>query len=238
MYMEYCYESSLNKKTSEKTPNNGPLSLLQENRPREKLIRSGPHSLSNEELLSIILVSGIKGKNVTILSRDLLAKLETEKNIPPVKELCLLSGLGLSKSCAIVAMLEFGRRKWAIGQRIRNPSDIYNLVRHHADKRQEKFLCLSLNGAYEVLALRLVTIGLVNKTIVHPREVLADPILDRASAIAVAHNHPSGNLTPSMEDKEITVRLKGSANLLGLNLIDHLVFSENSFFSFNQEGLL
>ncbi|MDR0496904.1 MAG: JAB domain-containing protein, partial [Treponema sp.] len=88
------------------------------------------------------------------------------------------------------------------------------------------------------LAVRIVTIGLVNRTIVHPREVFADPILDRASALVVAHNHPSGNLEPSAEDDEITSRLKAAGDILGVNFLDHLIFSENFYFSFRQEGLI
>ena len=236
--MEYCYERAplaLSVKTSRTS---GPLSLAREDRPRERLIRAGPESLSDEELLSIILVSGIQGKNVTLLSQELLYKLDTESGIPSVSELQRLAGLGVSKACTVAAMLEFGRRKWASGQRVRHPVDIYNLIRHHADRRQERFLCLSLNGAHEVLAVRIVTIGLVNRTIIHPREVFADPIHDRASAIVVAHNHPSGSLKPSSEDNEITRRLMASADLLGLNFLDHLIFSETSFFSFRQEGLI
>ena len=216
----------------------GPLSLPKELRPREHLVRSGPKALSDEELLAIMLVSGIQGKNVTTLARDLLEKLDREKDIPTVKELKELTGLGESKACIVAAMLEFGRRKWASGQRIQSPADIFNLIRHHADRRQERFLCLSLNGAHELLAARIVTIGLVNRTIVHPREVFADPILDRASAIAVAHNHPSGNLLPSAEDNEITQRLKTAADILGISFLDHVIFSETCFFSFRQEGLI
>jgi DNA repair protein RadC len=239
--MEYNYENPpdglvISEEWDEVCP--GPLSLPREDRPRERLIRSGPESLSDQDLLAIILVSGVQGKNVMILARELLAELDKEKHIPSVKELCYLTGLGQSKACAVAAMLEFGRRKWAGGQRIRHPVDIFNLIRHHADRRQERFLCLSLNGAHEVLANRIVTIGLVNRTIIHPREVFADPILDRASAIAVAHNHPSGSLRPSEEDNEMTRRLKSAADILGINFLDHLIFSEKSYFSFRQEGLL
>jgi DNA repair protein RadC len=236
--MEYCKESAPLGLSVRESRCPGPLSLAKEDRPRERLIRAGPESLSDEELLSIILVSGIRGKNVTLLSQELLHKLNNGKEIPSVNELRRLAGLGVSKACTVSAMLEFGRRKWASGQRIRHPEDIFNLIRHHADRRQERFLCLSLNGAHEVLAVRIVTIGLVNRTIIHPREVFADPIHDRASAIVVAHNHPSGSLKPSMEDNEITGRLKASADLLGLNFLDHLIFSETSFFSFRQEGLI
>jgi DNA repair protein RadC len=238
--MEYCYEKALSKTAGddgvETCPS--PLSRLKEDRPRERLIRLGSQSLSDEELLSIILVSGIHGKNVSLLARELLSKLEAEKKLPTVSELCRLSGLGVSKACTVSAMLEFGRRKWASGQRIKHPEDIYNIIRHHADRRQEKFISISLNGAHEVLAVRIVTIGLVNRTIIHPREVLADPIQDRASSIAVAHNHPSGNLQPSMEDRNITQRLKDAAEILGLNFLDHLIFSDTNLFSFRREGLI
>lgn len=241
--MEYKYEemsAPAVEETREAPPRRplGPLSLSPGQRPRERLMRCGAEALSGQELLSIILVSGVRGKNVTLLARELLSLLDRKKGIPQVSDLCRIAGMGESKACKVAAMLEFGRRKWAGGQRIRSPADIYNLVRHYADRRQEKFLSVSLNGAHEVLAVRIVTIGLVNRTIVHPREVFADPIQDRASAVAIAHNHPSGSLEPSAEDEEITRRLKSAADILGINFLDHLIFSETLFYSFRQEGLL
>jgi DNA repair protein RadC len=213
----------------------GPLALPPSRRPRERLCAFGPEALSDQELLSVLLNSGIRGKNVSLIAAELLDRLEQERTIPPVKELALLNGLGKSRASAIVAMLEYGRRRWgAAGTRIRHPSDIYNLVRHYADRRQERFICISMNGAHEVLAVRIVTIGLVNRTIVHPREVFADPILDRASAITVAHNHPSGQLDPSVEDDDITSRLLEAAKVLGIQLLDHIIFTETSFFSYRQ----
>jgi len=240
MVMDYCYESVSPGKViaSKEETCPSPLSQFKEDRPRERLMRMGPESLSDEELLSVILVSGIHGKNVSLLARELLSKLEAEKGMPSVSELCRLSGLGVSKACTVSAILEFGRRKWASGQRIKHPEDIHELIKHHADRRQEKFISISLNGAHEVLAVRIVTIGLVNRTIIHPREVLADPIQDRASSVAVAHNHPSGNLQPSMEDRKITQRLKDAAEILGLNFLDHLIFSDTDLFSFRREGLI
>ncbi|MDR1986798.1 MAG: DNA repair protein RadC [Treponema sp.] len=217
----------------------GPDSCLrsQEERPREKLINAGPDAMSDQELLAILLNMRRRGSHT--LAKELLERLDQEKGIPPVKELSLFPGMGKIKACAIVAMLEFGRRRWgAAGVRIKQPQDIYHLIRHHADRRQERFICLSLNGAHEILAVRIVTIGLVNRTIVHPREVFADPILDRASAVIVAHNHPSGQLTPSPEDDEITLRLKAAAEILGVHFLDHLIFSETAYFSYRQAGRL
>jgi DNA repair protein RadC len=200
------------------------------------MLELGPEAMSDQELLAILLNSGIQGKNVSILAAELLEQLDKDKNIPAVKELCLLTGLGRSKASAVVAMLEFGRRRWGnAGKRIKHPSDVFNLVRHYADRQQERFICISLNGAHEVLAVRVVTIGLVNRTIVHPREVFADPIIDRASAIMVAHNHPSGQVEPSAEDDDITARLKDAADVLGIRFLDHLIFSENHYYSYLQE---
>jgi DNA repair protein RadC len=226
-------------RTLQESPVPSPRTLPLEARPRERLYREGPAALSDQELLSVALNTGIRGKNVTILAKELLEQLDREKAIPPVEELAGLDGLGRSKAGAIVAMLEFGRRKWGFaGTRIKCPADIYGVIRHHADRRQERFICLSMNGAHEVLAVRIVTIGLVNRTIVHPREVYADPILDRASAVAVAHNHPSGQLQPSEEDDEITSRLKTAAEILGIHFLDHLIFSETGYYSYNQKGRL
>jgi DNA repair protein RadC len=176
---------------------------------------------------------------VADLAAELLELLDREKDVPSVRDLRSLSGMGAGKACAIAAMLEFGRRRWGVaGTRIRQPQDIYDLLRHHADRKQERFLCLSLNGAHEVLALRIVSIGLVNRTIVHPREVFADPISDRAAAVIVAHNHPSGQLKPSPEDDQITTRLRTAAGVLGLNFLDHLIFTESAWFSYRQSGRL
>jgi DNA repair protein RadC len=212
---------------------------LPENRPREKLCREGQSALSDRELLAILLNTGIQGKNVISLAEEILEKLDRCKGIPSVKDLMHIGGLGQTKACAIVAMLEFGRRRFEQGAvKIHTPEDIYALVRHFADRKQERFISVSLNGAHEVLAVRVVTVGLVNRTIVHPREVFSDPLQDRASAVSVAHNHPSGKVKPSAEDDEITWRLKDAAAILGITMLDHIIFSGEDFFSYSKAGLL
>jgi DNA repair protein RadC len=208
-------------------------------RPREKLKARGPASLSDKDLLAIILNTGIQGKNVIKLAEDLLSLLDRNKEIPSIQEISGLTGIGLSKACAVAAMLEFGRRQFgAFSECIKKPHDIFTHVRHFADRKQERFISLSLNGAHEVLAVRVVTIGLVNKTIVHPREVFADLIQDRAAAFCVAHNHPSGKLQSSPEDDEVTDRLQSAADILGLQFIDHIIFSETNWWSFRENGKL
>jgi DNA repair protein RadC len=217
----------------------GLLALPRESRPRERLLKEGPAALSDRDLLCIVLNTGIRGKGVDVLAAELLNKLDRCKDIPSVKDLALINGMGLSKACAVTAMLELGRRRWGQqGKRIRQPVDVFDLVRHFADRRQERFICISLNGAHEVLAVRVVTVGLVNKTIVHPREVFSDPIQDRASAVCAAHNHPSGKVKPSAEDDEMTSILKAAADVLGIHFLDHLIFSGESFFSYREAGFL
>ena len=219
--------------TSDKTANI--MAMPKDKRPRERLLREGPEKLSDKELLSILLNTGIKGKSVNLLAEELLNRLDRNNGIPSCRELIKIAGLGESKAATIAAMLEFGRRRWGIREiRIRSPEDAYNLINHYADRRQERFICISLNGAHEVLAIRVVTVGLVNKTIVHPREVFSDPLQDRASAICVAHNHPSGKLEPSGEDNEITRQLRGAAEILGINFLDHIIFSAEGYYSYSQ----
>ena len=211
--------------------------LALDERPREKMKTYGPAALADCELLAILLNTGIQGKHVMELAQDLLGLLDSNKDIPSVKEISGLSGIGLSKACAVAAMLEFGRRRYgSFAARIKKPVDIFTLVRHYADRKQERFISLSLSGAHEVLAVRVVTIGLVNKTIVHPREVFADIIQDRAAAFCVAHNHPSGQLGCSAEDDEITKRLQSAADIFGLHFLDHVIFSQNDFWSFRENG--
>ncbi|MDR1900361.1 MAG: DNA repair protein RadC [Treponema sp.] len=214
-----------------------PLTLPPAQRPRERLQSLGAACLSDQELLAVLLNTGTRGRSVTALAEELLEMLDRHKDIPTTEELIRLTGMGPGKACAVAAMLEFGRRRWgAAGVRICRPEDIYPFIRHHADRRQERFICVSLNGAHEVLAIRIVTVGLVNRTIVHPREVYADAIGDRAAAVIVAHNHPSGQLEPSPEDDGITGRLKAAADILGLHFLDHLIFSDAAWYSYRQQG--
>jgi len=208
-------------------------------RARERLSRQGPASLSDGELLSVLLGTGARGKGVSRLAEEVLDLLEAARSSPDAASLRGLEGMGEAKSCAVAAALELGRRLYGLrDKRIASPRDVYPLVAHWADRKQERFVCCSLNGAHEILAVRVVSVGLVNRTVVHPREVFADPIVDRACAVIVGHNHPSGRLEPSPEDLEITRRLKEAGELLGLVLLDHLIFSREGFYSFVEHGLL
>ncbi|GHU42500.1 DNA repair protein RadC [Spirochaetia bacterium] len=201
--------------------------------PREKMIMCGPQALSDSELLSVLINTGIKGKNVSALSCDLLTFINSARESPHIEDLMRLSGIGESKACAIAAMMEFGRRRWGVrGVIIEKPVDVFNMIRHHADSKQECFFSISMNGGHEVLSSRIVTVGLVNRSIVHPREIFADVLQDRAAAICIAHNHPSGNTNPSPADDEVTIKLKNAAGILGINFLDHVIFTRDCYFSY------
>ena len=139
----------------------------------------------------------------------------------------------------ILAAFEFARRRIkADGAKIETPADLLPHVRHYADRKQEHFLCASINGANEIINIRVVSIGLIDRTPVHPREVFADALIDRAAAIIVAHNHPNGSLEPSANDLDVTKQLKGAGEVVGISLLDHIIFNRSSYFSLLENGLL
>ncbi len=206
---------------------------------RERIVREGPSALPDRDLLAALLGTGIRGLGVGTLAEEVLALLDGLADPPDPGLLIRLPGMGEAKACAVSAALELGRRLYGLrDRRIASPKDVWPLIAHWADRKQERFICCSLNGAHEVIAARVVSVGLVNRTVVHPREVFADPLMDRACAVVVGHNHPSGRLEPSPEDLDITRRLKQAGEVLGISLLDHLIFSSEGFFSFVEHGLL
>ena len=202
-------------------------------RPREKLQQKGVQSLSDQELLAILLGCGTKSYDVMTMASRILKLLDKTSANPTLDDLMDIDGVGPAKATLISAALEFARRRIRPeGFKISFPTDVLPLIRHMADRKQEHFLCISLNGANEVIATRTISVGLVNKTQVHPREVFADPITDRASAVIIAHNHPTGNVTPSKDDAEITRTLKIAGETLGIKVLDHIIFSHKGYYSF------
>ena len=206
-------------------------------RPREKLQQKGAESLSDLELLAVLLGSGTKKHDVMTLANNILKVIDQSGGTADINALQQIEGVGSAKAALITAALEFARRRIRPeGTKISSPAEVLPLISHFADRKQEHFICLSLNGANEVITSRVVSVGLVNKTQVHPREVFADPITDRASSIIVAHNHPAGTLMPSKEDIEITKQLKSAGETLGIRLLDHIIFNHKGYFSFQENG--
>ena len=213
--------------------------IPEDDRPREKLLRKGARALSDQELLAILLGMGSPGMDVMTLAGK-LAHLIDEKGLEvKADDLKRFAGVGDAKATLILAAIEFARRRIKPeGARIETPADLLPHVRHCADRKQEHFLCATINGANEILNIRVVSIGLVDRTPVHPREVYADAVSDRASAVIVAHNHPSGGLEPSQSDIAITAQLKSAGDILGIDLLDHIIFNRTGYFSFLEEGKL
>lgn len=206
-------------------------------RPRERLLLKGAEALTDAELLAVMLGRGVEGHDVMSIASRVLKALDNSNDKPDIEELKRIEGVGLAKATLIAAAIEFARRRIRPeGLKISFPADVLPLIRHYADRKQEHFICISINGANEVIASRIVSVGLVNKTQVHPREVFADPITDRASAIIVAHNHPAGGLLPSKEDVEITKQLKIAGETLGIKLLDHIIFNHKGYYSFLEKG--
>lgn len=208
-------------------------------RPREKLLCKGASALSDQELLAVLLGKGTANMDVMTLAGK-LARLIDEKGLRvKADDLMQFDGVGDAKATLILAAIEFARRRIKPeGSKIETPADLLPHVRHYADRKQEHFLCASINGANEILNIRVVSIGLIDRSPVHPREVFADALADRAAAIIVAHNHPSGGVEPSQSDISITAQLKAAGGILGIELLDHIVFNRTEYFSFLEAGRL
>ena len=207
---------------------------------RERIKTRGARSLSDPELIALLLRSGTKDNPVLNLAGRVMKVLDDSTIDQAFDPLQNLQGMGEGKAATVLAALELGRRfSGILHKKVKTAADVYPLVQHYADRKQEHFLCVSLNGAHEVLGIRVVSVGILNRTIVHPREVFCDPITDRAAAILVCHNHPSGQLEPSEEDGGITKRLAEAGELLGISVLDHLILSpRGGFFSFVEAGIM
>ncbi len=206
-------------------------------RPREKLFAKGEAALSDAELLAVLLGSGTKQLSVLDLSVRILAALDGQLANADASSLLEVHGVGKAKACQVLAAMELGRRHLSRRRAVvRDAEDALPYLAGIRNERQEHFVCLSLNGANEVLATRVVTVGLLDSNQVHPREVFADPITDRAASILCAHNHPSGTLEASPEDLAITRRLVKAGEVLGIRVLDHLIVTEEGFLSLKQEG--
>jgi DNA repair protein RadC len=208
-------------------------------RPREKLLSKGATALSDPELLAILLGSGMKGTNALSLATKIIHKVDLRSGKLDALILKQIPGVGPTKAARIIAAYELARRfMLSEGSRVREAKDVLPFVQQIRDKRQEYFVCLSLSGANEVIENRVVTVGLLDSNQVHPREVYADPLTDRAASIIVAHNHPSGTLEASPEDIALTDRLARAGKLLGIPLLDHIIVTSSGYLSLKQAGYM
>lgn len=200
-------------------------------RPREKLQRRGAASLSDYELVMAIIGSGNAVADVTQISREVLKVIKARGNDLQYDDLIKVKALGPAKATQLMASFELWRRRLVTPDQptVDNISDVVEQLADIRGKKQEHFVCLSLDGANRLINRRIVTVGILNASLVHPREVFADVITDRAAGVIVAHNHPSGTIEPSPEDIQTTKRLKQAAELLGIGFYDHIIVTANDY---------
>lgn len=208
-------------------------------RPREKLKEKGAEALSDTELIAIILGSGNKDQDVMTLASKVSNLIAENKERISLEDISCIDGIGLAKASQILAGFELARRhivKESV--KITEAKDVFPLISDISNKQQEYFVCISLNGANELIEKRIVTVGLLDKSQVHPREVFADVITDRAASVIFAHNHPSGELKPSNSDLKIHEQLTEAAKILGIKVLDHIIVSKREYYSFQEAGLI
>ena len=212
-------------------------------RPREKLIKYGVNKLSNIELLAILLRTGRKGENVLAFANRFLHNTSLEKLSDfSFEEFRKISGIGPAKACELLACVELGRRifehkKIKIAQLL-SPQDVFDNLKDIRLSKKEHFVVFFLDSRNQEIKREVISIGTINASLVHPREVFEPAVKYLAVQIILAHNHPSGTLEPSEDDLTVNKRLSESGKLLGIEVLDHIIVTKDSFISFKEKGLL
>lgn len=220
--------------------------LAEDDRPREKFLLKGKNSLSDSELLAIIMGSGNREETAVELARRILDSVNNNWNqlsLLSVKDLMKFKGVGEVKAISIATALEIGRRRsnQEIPEKpvISKSNDAYLVLKNHlSDLRTEEFWAVFLNQSNKVIHVAQLTQGGINQSIVDVRILFKTALDHFSTGIIISHNHPSGNLKPSKEDIDITKKIKEAGNMLNIQLLDHLIITQNSYFSFADEGLL
>ena len=213
-------------------------------RPRERFLEVGENNLSNQELLSIILKTGTFNKSVTDLSYEILQEIGDIQNLKDItyQQLLKIKGIGKVKAIELVTAIELGRRIFLLGSDIKkqkwsNPESIYNSNKYlFAGKKQECFYCFYFNNNQELIERKLLFMGTINRSSVHPREIFKEAYLRSASSIVCIHNHPSGNTNPSREDIRFTKSIKEIGDTFGIPVLDHIIVGDNNYYSFYEES--
>ncbi len=220
--------------------------LAEEDRPREKMMTKGSEALSDAELIAILIGSGNADESAVTLSQRMLASCSGDLNSLGkwgLENFCTFKGMGPAKSLTVMAALELGRRRKLQERkertRITSSVDIYELFHPlMADLPTEEFWVLLLNRSNRVIDKVRISSGGIDQTTADVRTILREALLARATQIVLIHNHPSGNIQPSQEDKRITERIKGAGRLMNISVIDHVIVTDGAYYSFNDEGIL
>ncbi|WP_336687275.1 RadC family protein [Chryseobacterium bernardetii] len=220
--------------------------LAEDDRPREKFLQKGKNALSDSELLAIIMGSGSREESVLELARKILASVNNnwhQLSLLSVKDLTKFKGIGEAKAISIITALEIGRRR--AGQEIQerpvigNSHDAYSILKNQlSDLRTEEFWAIFLNNSNKVIHTSQLTQGGISQSIVDVRVLFKTALEYFSTGVIIAHNHPSGSMKPSKEDLNITQKIKEAGKVLSIQLLDHIIITQHSYFSFSDAGLL
>jgi len=215
--------------------------MLEDSRPRERLVKFGVKNLSDSEVLALILEKGTKQENVIEMSDRLISKYGLDKlSQCSLKELQEIKGIGFAKACQILALFEFNKRHNLAKQEIKHiksAKDVFNLFHEKLkDENQENFFILMLNNKNYVIGQELITKGSLDNSIAHPREIFKPAIKNSASKIILIHNHPSGDPSPSKSDLDLTDELIKSGEYLGVNVVDHVIIGKDKYWNWRESG--
>jgi DNA repair protein RadC len=209
--------------------------------PRERLVKYGPEKLSSAELLAIILRTGLKGSNVIKLAESALLKYKGASlaNVG-FADLRKVKGIGPVKAGELIACFELGRRflKDKAAALILSPREVWEELKDIRDNKKEHFVIFFLDTQNQEIKREIISVGILNSSLIHPREVFEPAIKNLASHIIIAHNHPSGSLEPSNEDITVTKRLADAGSLLGIEILDHVIVTKTSYVSFKEQSLI
>lgn len=221
-------------------------SWLEDDRPREKLVRKGPSALSDAELIAILINIGTKELSAVDLAQEILSRVNgnlIELSRLSVAELMKFKGIGEAKAITIAAALELGKRRRSSEildrKAIKSSRDAFEVLQQNlADLSEEKFCIILLNRANRVLSVEMVSTGGIAGTVVDPKKIFKIALDAKASSIILGHNHPSGMINPSEADNKLTSKLKQAGNFLDLPILDHIIVGDETFFSYADEGLI
>jgi DNA repair protein RadC len=214
-------------------------------RPRERLQRFGPEALSSQELLALIIGRGISRKSVMTISQELMTTFGSTRAIgeATIEEISKIKGIGIAKAAQLKACFELAKRQELeldLGDyQVTDPQGVARAVRAHIrDKAKEHFKLILLNTRNKIIRISTISIGTLNASLVHPREVFKEALIHNASSVILAHNHPSGETEPSEEDRGITKRLRDAGKIMGIEVLDHIIVTRNGYISFKEQGLI
>ncbi len=218
--------------------------MPEEAKPREKALKFGIQSLSTDELIAIILRCGCKGKSATDLAQEILKEFNIygKDSLPNIKSLYKVKGIGKTKALTLLTALELGKRcsreiLVTSNQKITNSRILYKYIAYHyTNIYQEQLIVILLNTKKEVIDSKIVFQGALDNVVIHPREIYKYAISNSAASIIIAHNHPSNDITPSKADILVTKNIKKCGEIFGIPLIDHMIFGDNNYYSFYENG--